>query len=102
MDKRIHGLGILALIAGVSSMLITTAVSAGGSSEAGLTDKQALGKLLYFDKNLSINRNQSCASTNCRLPIHHGHWRIDAGLSATRKNRHHQIRSHALATTPDN
>jgi cytochrome c peroxidase len=31
-----------------------------------LTDREKLGKTLYFDENLSINRNQSCAS--CHTP----------------------------------
>ncbi len=38
-------------------------------SEAGaLTDEQQLGKLLYEDKNLSLNRNQSCASCHSLRP----------------------------------
>jgi cytochrome c peroxidase len=32
------------------------------SALAGLTQEERLGKLLYFDRNLSKNRNQSCAS----------------------------------------
>jgi len=36
------------------------------SASAGLTPKQELGKILYFDTNLSMNRNQACAS--CHLP----------------------------------
>ena len=29
---------------------------------AGMSPKQELGKKIFFDKNLSINRNQSCAT----------------------------------------
>lgn len=36
------------------------------SANAGLTPKQELGKILYFDQNLSLNRNQACAS--CHFP----------------------------------
>ena len=35
-----------------------------------LTDEQQLGKLLYEDKNLSLNRNQSCASCHSLKPVH--------------------------------
>lgn len=34
--------------------------------EGHLTDKEELGKLLYFDEDLSINKNQACAS--CHFP----------------------------------
>ncbi|MGR8997994.1 MAG: cytochrome-c peroxidase [Gammaproteobacteria bacterium] len=34
-----------------------------------LTDEQQLGKLLYEDKNLSLNRNQSCASCHSLKPV---------------------------------
>jgi len=43
-----------------------TLILASASASAGLTPKQELGKLLYFDTNLSMNRNQACAS--CHLP----------------------------------
>ncbi|MGA7983991.1 MAG: cytochrome c peroxidase [Burkholderiales bacterium] len=33
---------------------------------AGLTAKESLGKLLFFDRNLSLNGNQACSS--CHLP----------------------------------
>jgi cytochrome c peroxidase len=36
-----------------------------------LTDEQQLGKLLYEDENLSLNRNQSCASCHSLAPIQH-------------------------------
>jgi len=35
-----------------------------------LTDEQQLGKLLYEDKNLSLNKNQSCASCHSLKPAH--------------------------------
>ncbi|MFZ2170412.1 MAG: cytochrome c peroxidase [Methylococcaceae bacterium] len=35
-----------------------------------LTDEQQLGKLLYEDENLSLNRNQSCASCHSLKPVH--------------------------------
>lgn len=38
----------------------------GSSSAFALTQQEALGQFLYFDENLSINQNQSCAS--CHLP----------------------------------
>ena len=37
-----------------------------GALAAGLTPKETLGKLLFFDERLSLNGNQSCAS--CHLP----------------------------------
>lgn len=36
------------------------------TSSFALTDEEQLGRFLYFDKNLSINQNQACAS--CHLP----------------------------------
>jgi cytochrome c peroxidase len=41
-------------------------LSGGGARGAGLSDKEALGKLLFFDRNLSLNGNQACSS--CHLP----------------------------------
>ncbi|MGZ8227574.1 MAG: cytochrome-c peroxidase [Methylococcaceae bacterium] len=38
-------------------------------AKVNLTDKQQLGKLLYNDKNLSLNRNQSCASCHSLRPL---------------------------------
>ncbi|MDH5323985.1 MAG: hypothetical protein OEZ68_03350 [Gammaproteobacteria bacterium] len=35
-------------------------------ADSGLSAKEQLGQLLYFDENLSINRNQACAS--CHFP----------------------------------
>ena len=41
-------------------------LTGGGAHAAGLTATQALGKLIFFDANLSLNRNQSCAT--CHAP----------------------------------
>jgi cytochrome c peroxidase len=38
----------------------------GGAHAAGLTATEALGRLIFFDTQLSINRNQSCAT--CHAP----------------------------------
>ncbi len=46
-------------------VLLASMMWVGGAS-AQLSAEQQLGKLLYFDKNLSINNNQSCAS--CHSP----------------------------------
>lgn len=35
-----------------------------------LTDEQQLGKLLYEDDNLSLNKNQSCSSCHSLKPVH--------------------------------
>src|SRR5688572_25061362 len=40
--------------------------SGGGGSQAKLTPIEQLGKLIFFDKNLSIKRNQACAA--CHTP----------------------------------
>ncbi|WP_455205793.1 cytochrome-c peroxidase [Kaarinaea lacus] len=59
---------LLVIVIGV--MLYANGVTAGGSGgdvgDIELTPKEQLGELLYFDENLSINRNQACAS--CHLP----------------------------------
>ena len=60
-------IGLLKKSMGISLLIASAAASAGGGSAgAGLTPKQELGKILYFDTNLSMNRNQACAS--CHLP----------------------------------
>jgi cytochrome c peroxidase len=41
-------------------------VSVIGGSASALTEKEQLGKVLFFDQNLSINSNQSCAT--CHAP----------------------------------
>ena len=43
-------------------IMITMILSGFGLASAGLTKEQELGKLLYFDRFLSANQNQSCAS----------------------------------------
>lgn len=63
-SRNIGKAGGLAIAAGLS--LWFAASVAGAGSVPALTDKQQLGSLLYFDTNLSINRNQSCAS--CHTP----------------------------------
>ena len=56
--------GILALTLAVAAVLLLVVV--GASAGGGLTDQEELGKHLFFDKNLSLNRNQSCAT--CHAP----------------------------------
>lgn len=50
---------LLILIVAVAALL---ALSAGVANAATLTDVEALGKSLFFDTNLSLNANQSCAT----------------------------------------
>jgi len=45
-----------------SSLLLVLLLSWASLAIAGLTPQQELGKLLYFDRYLSLNHNQSCAS----------------------------------------
>ena len=54
----------LSHIVAASSLLLFVFL---GVAEAQLTPEQQLGNALYFDVNLSINRNQSCAS--CHDPL---------------------------------
>lgn len=63
MNRRELFLLFVVIIGGVFSL----SVSAGtiGTSD-GLSDKEKLGQLLYFDTDLSINKNQACAS--CHFP----------------------------------
>ena len=51
-----------ALLVGVGLILIISAVSAA----PGLAAKEELGKAIFFDEDLSINQNQSCAT--CHAP----------------------------------
>lgn len=53
------------LIAAAASALLLLFV-AGASANGTLTPKEELGKALFFDKNLSVNSNQSCAT--CHAP----------------------------------
>jgi len=49
-----------------ASLLAMAGLTGDGALAAELSATQALGKLVFFDSNLSINRNQSCAS--CHAP----------------------------------
>jgi cytochrome c peroxidase len=42
--------------------LLATGLSASGAQAQALTPKESLGKSIFFDSNLSIHRNQSCAA----------------------------------------
>jgi cytochrome c peroxidase len=55
---------ILALA--LASAAILLLIVAGASAQGGLTEKEELGKALFFDQNLSLNGNQSCAT--CHAP----------------------------------
>ena len=48
------------------SLLSLALIPAMGAAQTTLTDKEQLGKSIFFDQNLSINRNQSCAV--CHAP----------------------------------
>ena len=52
----------------VSTVLLALSVGVGVavSADPPLTDKEQLGKAIFFDENLSINNNQSCAT--CHAP----------------------------------
>ncbi len=57
----------IALIATLKAFICSSGFAVAGSIDTGgLSDKAYLGKLLYFDQNLSLNKNQACAS--CHLP----------------------------------
>ena len=49
--------------------LLMLCMSFASEAKEKLTDEQQLGKLLYEDKNLSLNRNQSCASCHSLKPV---------------------------------
>ena len=49
--------------------LIMLCLSFAGEAREILTNEQKLGKLLYEDENLSLNRNQSCASCHSLKPV---------------------------------
>ena len=57
--KRLLIAGFLAIV----GVLIVVSAAVAGST---LTRKEQLGKLIFFDENLSVNQNQSCAS--CHAP----------------------------------
>ena len=51
----------------MKTMLVATLLlAAGGGSAFALTPKEELGKSIFFDQNLSIDNNQSCAA--CHVP----------------------------------
>jgi cytochrome c peroxidase len=54
------------LVLSLSAALILVLLAVGASAQGTLTDKEALGKALFFDENLSLNSNQSCAT--CHAP----------------------------------
>jgi cytochrome c peroxidase len=58
MTKTGKRLFIAAFIAAVV-MLVVASVAA---AQAALTDKEQLGKAIFFDQDLSVNENQSCAT----------------------------------------
>lgn len=57
----------LRTVATLSAAILLLGVGTVGASAAGtLTDSQQLGKALFFDEDLSLNKNQSCAT--CHAP----------------------------------
>ncbi len=56
---RCHFSLVAAAGCAVATMFVVVAVSA---QSGGLTPKEQLGKAIFFDENLSLNTNQSCAS----------------------------------------
>jgi cytochrome c peroxidase len=51
------------LLAAAACALVTIVIVAGVSAQGdSLTPKESLGKLIFFDENLSLNHNQSCAT----------------------------------------
>ena len=63
MKKTGKRLFIAAFIAVLGILLVVSVASA---ADTNLTPEEQLGKLIFFDKNLSLNGNQSCAS--CHAP----------------------------------
>jgi len=55
---------LLVVVSIVAAALLL--VAAASAAQASLTDQEQLGKNLFFDTNLSINNNQSCAA--CHAP----------------------------------
>jgi len=49
--------------------LLMLCLSFASEAREALTDEQQLGKLLFEDKNLSFNRNQSCSSCHSLKPV---------------------------------
>jgi cytochrome c peroxidase len=52
-----------------ATFLLVLCLSFASEAREALTDEQQLGKLLFEDKNLSLNRNQSCASCHSLNPV---------------------------------
>ena len=52
----------LAIVGVLLAMTLTLMFAAAGSAQSTLTPEEQLGKSIYFDTDLSINMNQSCAS----------------------------------------
>ena len=50
----------------VSTVLLALSVGVGVAVSGEPTAKETLGKLIFFDENLSLNSNQSCAT--CHAP----------------------------------
>jgi len=50
----------------VFSILFLAAIGWGVAAAGDLTPKEDLGKHLFFDKNLSVNNNQSCATCHAQ------------------------------------
>ena len=48
------------------TVMLVLSVGLGVAASAGLTAKEELGKLIFFDQSLSLNNNQSCAT--CHAP----------------------------------
>jgi cytochrome c peroxidase len=58
--------GKLAIVVAGAVMLLAIAAVASAAPLASLTPEEELGKSIYFDQDLSINRNQACAA--CHAP----------------------------------
>ena len=63
MSKNLRRLSVLAALA---TLVVGLLIVGQGMAQTTLTDAQQLGKSIFFDENLSINQNQSCAS--CHTP----------------------------------
>lgn len=50
----------------LAALVFVAALSGTAAAQAPLTDKEALGKAIFFDQNLSLNKNQACAA--CHSP----------------------------------
>lgn len=50
----------------ITGIALTCITASGAAGAAGLSEQEQLGKSIFFDSNLSINENQSCAS--CHNP----------------------------------